>query len=364
MKLLITGANGFLGRHVVSAALQAGHQVRALVRASAEISSPSVAGQVEFFRADLRAPEQLEGVFDGIDAVLHLAAGVTGDEFDQFVAGVVATENLLNVMAKSTTRRIVLISSFSVYCHDRIRRTLDEKSTIISVENNLYDRDGYAIAKSWQERITREYAQQNHWDLCVIRPGFIFGPGNEDLAGTGFSMGPLFLRVTGGKRLPVTYVENAADAIVRSVTTDSAMGETFNLIDSDGESPARYAKEVFRWQKKRHWTIPLPYWLGHLNAKFARAISKLIFHGKGKLPGILIPSRFASRFKPLRCPNDKICRVLNWSPKISFDEALRRTFRSESSAHPLSAPIESKHGAIDMIETSRSDVPSSTIAGS
>jgi nucleoside-diphosphate-sugar epimerase len=329
MKLLVTGANGFLGQHVVTSALQAGHSVRALVRPAVDIQQLSFSEHVEFFRADLRSVKNLTDAFDDIDALVHLAAGVTGDEYDQFVAAVVTTENLLRAMAQSATKRIVLISSFSVYCYDRIHRRLDEQSPTNSVKDNLYDRDGYAIAKTWQERVTREQAILHNWELCVIRPGFIYGPGNDDLAGLGIPLGPSFLRVAGGKRLPLTYVENTAEAIVRAVESDAAVGQTLNLIDSDGESPARYARELFQWQKKRRWMIPLPYWLGLWNAKLARFLSKLLFRGKGKLPGILVPSRFAARFKPLRFPNNCIRKVLNWQPKISFDEALKRTFPSD-----------------------------------
>jgi UDP-glucose 4-epimerase len=297
-----------------------------LVRPAVDTSLLHFEPSVEFFRADLRAAKDLKEAFVGIDALVHLAAAVTGDEFDQFVAAVVATENLLNAMQTSETRRIVFISSFSVYCFDAIRGSLTEESPVASKENKLYQRDGYAIAKAWQERVVRERAAQNEWDLCVLRPGFIYGPGNEELAGTGFPVGPFFFRVMGGNRLPVTYVENAADAVVRAAECDDAYGKTLNLVDSDGESPATYARAFARWSQQRKWTIPLPYWLGVTNAAIATGISRLIFRGKGKLPGILIPTRFAARFKPLRFPNQRIRDVLNWQPKISFDEALQRTF--------------------------------------
>ncbi len=328
MKLLITGASGFLGRHVVRAALHAGHSVRALVRPSVDENRLGFIDQVELFRADLRSSGSLQGLFDGIDVLVHLAAAVSGDEFDQFSSTVVSTENLLGSMTTSDTRRLILISSFSVYCYDRIWRTLDERSPILAKDNSLYDRDGYAIAKAWQERITRETAAENGWELCVVRPGFIFGPGNEELAGLGFSVGRWFFRVTGGKRLPVTYVENAADAIVAAAASDAAVGQTLNLIDTAGESTGNYTRHMLRWQGRRYWIIPLPYWLGYSNAKMARLVSRLLFRGKGKLPGILIPCRFAARFKPLRFPNGHIQQVLDWQPRISMDEAMKRTFHS------------------------------------
>ena len=78
MKVLVTGANGFLGRHVVAALRAAGHQVRALVRPAADVSKLGWGSDVEVFRADLRAARNLEQAFDGVDALMHLAAAVGG----------------------------------------------------------------------------------------------------------------------------------------------------------------------------------------------------------------------------------------------------------------------------------------------
>jgi 2-alkyl-3-oxoalkanoate reductase len=326
MKLLITGGGGFLGRYVVKAAVGAGHSVRALVRPTARQTDLRFPRSVEVFTGDLQSPDSLQGIFEGVDVLVHLAATMRGDSYEQYTSTVVATENLLHYMASTSTKKLVLISSFSVYAYEKIAQRLDENSPLIELENNPEDRDGYAITKAWQEKITREMAEANGWELCVIRPGFIFGPGNEELAGLGFSIGPLFLRVTGGKRLPVTYVENAAEAIIAAVASQATGGKTLNLIDSTGESTGKYTRQMLRWQGKRCLIVPLPYWLGYLNAKVARLVSRVLFRGKGKLPGILIPCRFAARFKPLRFPNDRIQTVLHWQPRISMDEAIKRTF--------------------------------------
>ena len=98
---------------------------------------------VEVLRADLRGGD-LDPVFAGVDVLVHLAAAVTGGEDAQFAASVVGTERLLEAMARSSTRRLVLASSFSVYDWSEIRDTLDEDSPL-EVAPDLYQRDGYAI---------------------------------------------------------------------------------------------------------------------------------------------------------------------------------------------------------------------------
>ncbi len=74
MKALVTGANGFLGRHVVVALLARGIEVRALVRPAARLEALGWPSSVEVFRADLRTSRELGRAFEGVDVLLHLAA--------------------------------------------------------------------------------------------------------------------------------------------------------------------------------------------------------------------------------------------------------------------------------------------------
>src|SRR5262249_46283352 len=114
VKALVTGANGFLGVHVASALLARGHEVRALIRPAANSDDLIVRGITDTVRADLRSSRDLEKAFEGVDVLVHLAAAVTGGEDAQFASTVVGTERLLGAMARTSCRRIVLASSFSV----------------------------------------------------------------------------------------------------------------------------------------------------------------------------------------------------------------------------------------------------------
>src|SRR4051795_6559369 len=78
VRVLITGANGFLGRHAIAEFLQRGHSVRALVRPAARLDDLDWPGRVEVVRADLRVTQDLTGLFGGVDILVHLAAAVTG----------------------------------------------------------------------------------------------------------------------------------------------------------------------------------------------------------------------------------------------------------------------------------------------
>src|ERR1700733_9122730 len=115
MKVLVTGAGGFLGQRLVAALLREGHSVRALVRQSAPLDSMANSRALETIRADLTTSQDLAPAFAGVDVLAHLAAAVTGDEGRMFAATVEGTERLLASMARSNCRRMVLASTFAIY---------------------------------------------------------------------------------------------------------------------------------------------------------------------------------------------------------------------------------------------------------
>jgi UDP-glucose 4-epimerase len=325
MKALVTGANGFLGRHVVAELVRRGHAVRALVRPASKVPAGWPEG-VELVRADLRAPRGLDGAFDGVDVLVHLAAAVTGGEDVQFAAAVVGTERLLAAMARSQTRRIVLASSFSVYDWRAARGTLDE-TTPVATAPGLYERDGYAVAKAWQERVARREADRHGWALTVLRPGFIWGTGQADLACFGQRLGPFHLVFGPSSRAPLTHVENCAACFALACEHPRAVGETFNVVDGDEVRVWGQLGEHLRRSGSKGLRVPVPYLVGMSGARLARAVSKLVFRGKGKLPGLLVPCRFEARFKPLRFSNRKAREFLGWEPALSYEECLRRTYQ-------------------------------------
>ncbi|XZE44546.1 NAD-dependent epimerase/dehydratase family protein [Pirellulaceae bacterium SH467] len=326
MRFLVTGGTGFLGRQVVACALDAGHQVRVLARRKERLDYPKWQGDVEWFYADLSIDGELEEAFEGIDCVLHLAAVLSGTEQEQFDTAVDGTQRLLNAMSQSDAKRIVVVSSLSVYDYDRVGPVLTESSPLIKIDDEPYGRDAYARSKRMQEQVARDLSSKFGIQLCIIRPGFIYGLGSSDIAGLGFKVGPVFFRVSGRNRLPLTYVENAADAIVCAGVSVKSDLLCYNLIDSCGECPKRYTAELIKWGKRSMRVVPLPYSLGLGGARVASFLCRLVARNGMALPGILIPTRFAARFKPIRFSNDSIVEGLKWRPKISFEESLHRTF--------------------------------------
>jgi 2-alkyl-3-oxoalkanoate reductase len=322
MKVLVTGANGFLGQHVVRALLTRGHQVVAMVRPAARVEALGWPSSVELFRADLRTSSELEAAFRGIEVLIHLAAVVTGTEDAQFAATVAGSERLLGAMAKTACRRLVLASSFSVYDWSKIEGTLDENSPIESAPE-LYERDGYSIAKSWQEKVTRRFAAEHGWDLTVLRPGFIWGRDHAYLAALGQKIGKLHLVIGPFTHIPMTHVENCADLFAVAAEDPRARGETFNVVDDGGKRIWSFLGDYLLGTGEGGFRIPVPYWLLYTAVRIAYAT---LFKRNPKLPHILVPCRFESRLKPLRYTSRKARSALGWTPPVDFQNCLRRTF--------------------------------------
>jgi UDP-glucose 4-epimerase len=283
--------------------------------------------EIEVVRADLRAAplKTLESAFVGVDVLAHLAAKVTGSEDVQFAATVVGTERLLEAMAHTETRRLILASSLSVYDWSAIGGTLDERSPVESGAD-LYERDGYAVAKTWQERVARREAERHGWDLVVLRPGFIWGRDHAYLAALGQRAGPIHLVFGPSGRLPMTHVENCAALFARAAESPPGFQGTFNVIDSDDVRIWSYLGEYLRRSGQRGLRVPIPYTLAYASTHLARAISRWLFRGKGKLPSILIPCRFEARFKPLRFSNQLARDLFGWNPPHDYEACLRKTY--------------------------------------
>jgi len=117
VKVLITGAGGFLGRATVAATLAAGHDVLALHRPASPPPASEATSGLTWIAGDLRQPGEWRALIADAEAVIHCAAAASGDLATQLAGTVLATENLLAALP-AALRRFVHVSSFSVYDFD------------------------------------------------------------------------------------------------------------------------------------------------------------------------------------------------------------------------------------------------------
>lgn len=317
MRVLVTGARGFLGREVVLALLRRGHGVRALdVPATADTVRPP--DGVEIFPGDLCTSSDLARACAGIDAVVHLAARMTGDDGSVVHAAVEGTRRLLDAMEETGTHRLVLASSLSVYDWTAVGAELSEGTPL---EPHPEDRDAYTVAKLRQEALAQERCARAGISLMVLRPAAIWGPGRELPPTLGQRAGPIQLVFGGAGPVTAVHVENCADAF--AAATESAIPGTFNVVDHPTLTRQRFAVDQLHRAGRAALVIPVPYGFGLLVATAAHRLAGQL---RRKLPSFLHPARFAARYGPARIDGSRFRDVVGWRPPLSYDECMDRTY--------------------------------------
>lgn len=329
MKVLVTGANGFLGTALVERLLARGERdVRCLLRAGRDGSAlEAAAGRhpdavVERFVGSLASKASAAKALDGVGVVYHLAASPAGAPADMFLSTVVASKNLLDALVETGRPiKVVLVSSFGVYGLAGLPAgaVVDEATPL---EDHPERRDVYSHAKLRQERLFREYQARHGFPLVVLRPGVIYGRGGARISPrVGLDLMGVFLHLGGRNLLPLTYVESCADAVALAGRSDAANGQTYNVVDDELVTARQYLSR-YRREVRRLRAVPVPYWLLQLVSRMVQAYSRW---SKGQLPAVFTPYRTATAWKPTRFTNARL-RALGWRPLLSTEEGLRRTF--------------------------------------
>ena len=322
MKVLVTGAAGFLGREVVRSAALAGHDVLALVRPTTDASAIDWPSDVEILHGDLRQVGDWAKHLGVVEAVVHLAAAPSGDLATQFAGTVVATENLLSHLPLQSLRRFVHVSSFSVYDYAAVGSggAVTESTPI---EPAPRTRDAYTMTKIAQERLVTETCAQAGVPLVVIRPGAIIGPGKSWGIGAVMKLGRFDLVYSPGARFPLTYVGNCAEAIARAIDAHVESGSVYNIVDDDLPSYGRYHRLGRRLGAAgRALYVP---WFGvaFLGAAVS-LVNRIGFKGRAKLPELLDRRRQQVRWQPMSYSNRAAKRDLGWCPAVPLETAVER----------------------------------------
>jgi nucleoside-diphosphate-sugar epimerase/peptidoglycan/xylan/chitin deacetylase (PgdA/CDA1 family) len=326
--LLVTGAAGFLGTAVVERLLAHGYtDIRCNVRRQADIvkldalSRRYAHSRLEYCVGNLKYRDDAARTVDGAQLIFHLAAGKKGAAADLFLDTVVASRNLLDAVADRKPMRIVLVSSFAVYGVAGLRPGAQVNEQTV-LEPHPEWRDHYSHTKLRQEQLFWKYQQRSGFELVVLRPGVVYGPTGGHFSNRGGLMiGKWQLHFGGSNLLPLTYVENCAEAVVFAGTHQHAAGQVYNVHDDDLPTCREYLRAYKKYVGKIR-SISVPYFgvqlLSALLAKYHR-------YSKGQLPAILTPYKAASLWGGNRFDNYKL-RSIGWRPLVSTAEGLRRSF--------------------------------------
>jgi nucleoside-diphosphate-sugar epimerase len=329
--ILVTGSNGFIGSKVVETLLSYGFKnLRCFVRPSSnlaklnEMIGSSQNNGIEMVKGNLLSRDDCKKAAAGVSVIVHLAAGIEKTFPGSFMNSVITTRNLLDTALQGEKlKRFVNVSSFAVYSTKKLKRgdVLDETC---ETEGKPEERhEAYCYGKVKQEELVREYGKKRNLPYVIVRPGAVFGPGKKAITGRiGIDTFGIFLHLGGSNRIPLTYVDNCAEAILLAGIKKGIDGEIFNVVD-DGiptsrEFLRRYKKEV---KKFRSIYIPnrLSYGLCYLWELYAE-------WSQGQLPPAYNRNRWAAEWKGLLYSNRKAKEILGWRPRVPLDEALRRYF--------------------------------------
>lgn len=310
-KVLITGAGGFIGSHVVEAYLAAGHHVRALVRYTStgqrgHLERSSAARQaenekrLEIVLGDVTDPHLMDAVAAGCDVLVHMAA-LIGIPYSYLApasyqaVNVGGTLNILEAARRHRARRVIITSTSEVYGTARY--------TPIDEEHPLQGQSPYSASKIGADKLAESYFRSFDLPVVTLRPFNTYGPRQSQRAIIPTILAQCLAglsEVRVGSLTPtrdLTYVEDTARAFALAAEAGGVEGETIHF--------------------------------GSGEAHTIEAIARRCLAAAGSQAALVSdPARVRpekSEVGCLLCDASKARRLLGWTPQVTLDEGLRRT---------------------------------------
>jgi nucleoside-diphosphate-sugar epimerase len=329
MKILVSGASGFVGNFLLTALRDAGHEVRAASRSRVEKQG------IDYISAPELGPDADWGcALNGVDAVIHLAgrAHVPSKNLDAeteklyFRINTEGTLALAEQAAADGVKHFVFLSS----CHG----VAAESGAILNAETTPLPLSAYGRSKLEAERAIRKALSNTACAWTILRPPLVYGKGNKA------NFGLLLKLVSSGIPLPLgsvrnrrsfIYVENLVDVIVACLGNPKAFGKTY--LPSDGEDVS--TPELIRKIAKANQSFQFSEFSGPVSGKNTRHSSLATRHSArlfpfpesilkalGRLPGLGALRKLTSS---LYVDSEPLREDLGWSPRFTIDDGLIKT---------------------------------------
>ena len=313
MKILITGANGFIGRALILEAITRGLNVRGSVRENGSLPNHIDVVSV----GDISFNTNWDQALKGCDVVVHLAARahdknmIESDLLNELRnVNVLGTIKLAKQAVAAGVRRFIFLSSIGV-------NGAESFSTPISYIDTPAPHSPYAISKYEAELELKKIAKETELELIIIRPPLVYGPnapGNFGSLIRLISFGlPLPLGLIKNNRRSYIALDNLVDLILTCIFHFKAANQIFLVSDGEDISTTELLNRIRKVMNRSFLLIPIP--VLFLNFFF-------LLIGKKVLLNSLICT--------LQLDIKHTCNVLNWSPPISLDEGLRRAVGRKS----------------------------------
>ena len=309
MKVMVTGANGFVGKSLCAALLGKGDCVLGAIRRAAPDEQPGPADYIPV--GEISPATDWSAALNGVEVVIHLAARVhvmhetASDPLTEFrKVHTEGTAHLARSAAASGVKRLVYVSSIKVNGEQTAAAPYSELDPVSP-------QDPYGVSKWEAEQALQRVAQETGLEVVIVRPPLVYGPG---VKGNFIS---LFAAIDKGIPLPLAgannarslvYVGNLVDALIACATHPDAAGQTYLVSDGAAVSTAELAKEIAAALQCKDRAFYFP-------PAVLRAMAALL--GKS--------AQVDRLFGSLRIDSQKIRDELGWTPPYTLQQGLRET---------------------------------------
>jgi dihydroflavonol-4-reductase len=315
MNALVTGANGFIGGHLVRKLIDKGWSVSCLVRSTSRLES--LAGlDTRMVLGDVRERDSLPSAVRGQDAVFHLAGVITAPDRETYRrVNVLGTLNLLEACLAEVSglRRFVYVSSISAAGPSPCGSVLREEDECRPVSD-------YGRSKREAELLVLERADR--LPVTIIRPPNVVGPRQKELTD---SIGLIRKRIlplvgTGRPQTSLASVDDIASALILAAERPESLGRTYFVTDGRAHSWREITRLIVEALGMRGAFLKIPYAVQYAAAAASEAAGRL----RGRTPAL---SRDLVRDSRKYCwiyDGSRIERELGFRPSVSVEEAVRR----------------------------------------
>ena len=307
-KVLITGANGFIGGSLMRYYQNQGQDV---------VGVDLVGNGNDIIEGDIAQPDSISHVLQECDVIIHTAALVSNamQDSDMWRVNVLATRNLIEAAKEHKVRRFVQISSVVAYGNSA-EGELDESQPVHA------DGGSYVLTKLASEHVVLGAQANDDIEVVILRPGDAYGPGSRP-----WIIAPLEAIAKNQFMLPAKgegffrpiYIDDLVRGIVMATSHPEAAGEIFNISCEGYMATKDYFAPHYQWLGKKGPML--------VSTKFALRVSG-IASKVADLMGNLneaSPSTIMQLSTKSWFSIKKAERILGWKPEISFEDGMKST---------------------------------------
>lgn len=317
MKILVTGATGFVGKRVIEMALEQGFSVNAIAREKKLGQQQKNNPLIEWYKGELTNTFDWSESLKGVDCVIHCAALVhqmKADAVDLQTkyddVNFHATIHLAQQAQEAGIKRFIFLSSI------KVNGEATELHQPFTPQVTHEPTDLYGLSKYKAELALQELSKQSGLDVVIIRPPLVYGPGVKANFQTMMNWVqrsiPLPLGAIHNQRSMV-YLDNLVDLILTCVTHSDAVNQTFLVSDDHDVSTSQLLAQLKGELQSSSWLLPIPMSLFYMAAKLLR---------KPEIAQRLCGS--------LQVDISHTKKQLHWQPPISWQQGIKTTATSYS----------------------------------